>query len=171
MMRILHALLVIAAGPAPAGGSLAAQLPGTTDTAVVRRELEQWYEENQRAFRAMDVAAIMALRSEGFHTVAPDGTVRSRTQVEQYTQELLRGIDRWIELDFDLDSLEVAGDTARAVVRQHIIRMARRMDGQVHHLETWVTQRESWLKTPQGWKLHRVDGIHDQRRLIDGQPG
>jgi hypothetical protein len=56
-------------------------------------------------------------------------------------------------------------------VRQHIVRMAHRSDGRVHHLETWVTQRETWLRTLDGWKLHRVDGIRDQRRLIDGQPG
>jgi hypothetical protein len=49
--------------------------------------------------------------------------------------------------------------------------MARRSDGLVHHVETWVTQRETWRRTPDGWKLYRVDSVRDQRRLIDGQPG
>jgi hypothetical protein len=43
-------------------------------------------------------------------------------------------------------------------------------NGQVHHVQTWVTQRETWRKTAQGWKLRLVDQVHDQRRLIDGQP-
>jgi hypothetical protein len=43
--------------------------------------------------------------------------------------------------------------------------------GLVHHMETWVTQREIWRRTSEGWKLYRVDSIRDQRRLIDGQPG
>ena len=43
--------------------------------------------------------------------------------------------------------------------------------GNMHHVETWVTQREIWRRTVVGWKLYRVDSIHDQRRLIDGRPG
>ena len=91
--------------------------------------------------------------------------------MEQSTRALIEGIDRWISLTFEIDSLEVSGDLARAVVRQHADRMARRSDGRVHHVETWVTQRETWRRTSGGWKLYRVDSIRDQRRLIDGQPG
>lgn len=150
---------------------LHAQSVTTPDTAVVRRELQQWYDENRRAFLAKDLAAIMALRTEDFHAVTPDGVVHDRAAMEQRTLGLLNGIDRWISQDFELDSLKVTGDLAQAVVRQHIDRMALRNDGQVHHVETWVTQRETWRRTSEGWKLYRVDGLRDQRRLIDGPPG
>jgi hypothetical protein len=113
----------------------------------------------------------MALRTEDFHAVTPDGTVRTRAEMEHYTVGLHNGIDRWISLSFEIDSLEVSGDLARAIVRQHADRMALRSDGLVHHVETWVTQRETWRRTPDGWKLYRVDSVRDQRRLIDGQPG
>jgi dipeptidyl aminopeptidase/acylaminoacyl peptidase len=110
----------------------------------------------------------MALRTDDFHAVTPDSAVHDRAEMEQSTHALLDGIDRWIALSFDIDSLEVSGDLARAVVRQHADRMARRSDGLVHHVETWVTQREIWRRTSAGWKLYRVDNIRDQRRLIDG---
>lgn len=151
--------------------SLHAQSGTPPDTAVVRRELQQWYDENRRAFLAKDLAAIMALRTEDFHAVTPDSLVHDRAAMEQNTVGLLNGINRWISLTFDLDSIEVSGDLARAIVRQHVDRMALRSDGQVHHVETWVTQREIWRRTSAGWKLYRVDSIHDQRRLIDSQPG
>lgn len=143
----------------------------TPDTSSVRRELEQWYDKNQRAFSAKDVATIMALRTDDFHTVAPDGAVRNRAEMEQHTRSLLNGIDRWISQSNDINSLEVSGDLARAVVRQHLVRMALRSDGKVHHIETWATQDETWRRTPDGWKLYRVENVRDQRRLIDGQPG
>jgi ketosteroid isomerase-like protein len=146
------------------------QPTGTADTSAVRRELEHWYDENTRAFRAEDVDAIMALRTEDFQAVTPDGKVQDRAAMEHYTIGLLNGIDRWISLSFDIDSLEVTGDLARATVRQHLVRMALRPDGLVHHVETWVTQRETWRRTPGGWKLYRVDSVRDQRRLVDGQP-
>jgi ketosteroid isomerase-like protein len=143
--------------------------PAASDPATVRREIEAWYDENVRAFRAEDVDAIMALRTEDFHTVGPDGTVHDRAAMEERTVGLLNGIERWIALDFALDSLEVSGDLARAVVRQHLVRMALRPDQQVHHVETWVTQDETWRRTPEGWKLYRVEDVRDQRRLVDGR--
>ena len=142
----------------------------TSDTSAVRREIEQWYDDNKRAFLAEDVDAIMGLRTEDFHTVTPDGTVQDRAAMEHYTIGFLNGIDRWISTDFDIDSLEVTGDLARAVVRQHLVRMAIRPDGLVHHVETWATQDETWRRTPDGWRLYRVDSVRDQRRLVDGQP-
>ena len=143
----------------------------TMDSSEVRRDLQQWYDRNERAFLAKDLGAIMALRTDDFHAVTPDGTVRTRAEMEEATRGFLAGIDRWISQSNDIDSLEVAGDLARAVVHQHLDRMALRSDGKVHHVETWVTQREIWRRTPEGWKLYRVDSIRDQRRVIDGQPG
>jgi hypothetical protein len=29
----------------------------------------------------------------------------------------------------------------------------------------------TWRSDPGGWKLYRVDGVRDQRRLVDGKPG
>jgi ketosteroid isomerase-like protein len=140
------------------------------DLATVRRELEQRYEENTRAFLARDLAAIMALRTEDFHAIGPDGVTQDRAAMEARTQGLLNGIDRWIELTVRIDSLELEGDLAHVTASQHLVRMALRPDGLVHHVETWATQRESWRRTPQGWKLWRVDQVRDQRRLVDGQP-
>ena len=171
--RILFFLLlpaVLAAGCARPEVSPPSRHAALPDTAAVRRELEQAYEENRRAFLAEDVDAIMALRTEDFHTVAPDGATRDRAAMEQYTIGLLNGIERWIEVTFDIDSLEVSGDLATVVMRQHLIRMALRADGLVHHVETWATQDETWRRTPDGWKLYRVENVRDQRRLVDGQP-
>ena len=155
------------AGP---NASLPDRDPIASDLAVVRREIETWYEENKRAFHAKDVGAIMALRTEDFHTVGPDGTTSDRAAMEFRTQGLLNGIERWITMEFEIDSLTVSGDLATAVVHQHLVRMALRPDNQVHHVETWATQNETWRRTAGGWKLYRVDNVRDQRRLVDGQP-
>lgn len=162
---------VCAAGCAPPAAVPPSPPAGAVDLTAVRSELEQRYEENRRAFLAKDFDAIMALRTEDFHSVTPDGAQHDRAEMEQATRALLDGIDRWMEITVVIDSLDVSGDLARVVARQHLVRMARRSDGLVHHVETWVTQREIWRHTPAGWKLYRVDSLRDQRRLIDGQPG
>ena len=170
MRLVLLLVAVCAAGCARPSAPPPSQPTGAADAAAVQREIEQWYDENKRAFLAEDVDAIMALRTEDFQAVAPDGRVQDRAAMEQYTIGLLNGIERWISMDFELDSLEVTGDLSRATVRQHIVRMALRPDGLVHHVETWATQRETWRRTPDGWRLYRVDSVRDQRRLVDGQP-
>lgn len=139
--------------------------------AQARRELEAWYAENRRAFLAKDLAAIMTLRSAEFHAITPDGVTSDRAAMERATAGLLNGIEQWIDLSFTIDSLELMGREARAVVRQHAVRRALRSDGRVHHVETWVTQRESFRREHGGWRLYRADDLRDQRRLIDGQPG
>lgn len=139
------------------------------DTSVVRRELREWYDRNERAFLEKDLAALMALRTDDFRTVTPDGVVHDRAELEQTARAFLNGVDRWISQNNDLDSLQVSGDLASAVVHQHIVRMALRSDGKVHHVESWVTQRETWRRTPEGWKLYRVDNLRDLRSLIDGR--
>jgi ketosteroid isomerase-like protein len=135
----------------------------------VRQQLERQYELNREAFLKEDLDAIMALRTDDFHTMGPDGQTRDRAAMRLYTEGLLNGITRWNELTFEIDSLEIVGNEARAIVRQHLDRMALRPDGKVHHVETWATQREIWLRTPAGWKLRRVDSVRDRRRLVDGK--
>ena len=81
------------------------------------------------------------------------------------------GIRKWNKLEFTLDSLRVSGDTATAVVSQHLDRMALRPDNAVRLVQTWVTQRETWIRSRGQWLLWRVDQVRNQRRLVDGRRG
>jgi ketosteroid isomerase-like protein len=151
-------------------GACRTQKPSSSlEASAIRQQLERQYELNRQAFLKEDIDAIMALRTDDFHTVGPDNQTRDRAAMRQYTEGLLNGIERWNELTFAIDSLEIVSDEARAIVRQHLDRMALRPDGKVHHVETWATQREIWIRTPAGWKLRRVDSVHDRRRLVDGK--
>ena len=136
----------------------------------VRAELERRYAENIAAFERKDVPAIMALRAPDFHSITPDGQTRDRAAMEAYITGLLNGIRKWNETTMTIDSLGVVGDTAFAIVRQYADRMALRPDNQVHHVQTWVTQRETWVRTSGVWLMWRVDQLRDQKRLVDGQP-
>lgn len=167
MRRPLVAVLaLIIATSSPA----AAQREDTM-TVRVRRELEDVYRANIKAFHAKDLEAVNSLRTQDYHTVTPDGVVRDRDAMTQYTLNLFSGIREWISTTMDIESLRVDGDLAIATVRQHAVRNAMRADGLVHHVETWVTQRETWRWTAGRWLLFRVDSIRDSKRLVDGKPG
>jgi ketosteroid isomerase-like protein len=146
-------------------------MPASVTLAEARRGIEEGYRRNRAALLAKDMIAVMALRTDDFHAIGPDGKRLDRAAMEQYTSGFLNGIERWILLSFEIESLTLDGLEADAITRQHAVRMALRSDSKVHHVETWVTQRERWRLTPDGWKLAQVDEIRDQRRLVDGQAG
>jgi ketosteroid isomerase-like protein len=136
----------------------------------VRKALEDWYANNIAAFKARDVAAIMSLRTDHFHTFTPDGKVNTRADMEAYTRRFLGRIDHFLSLEFQIGVIDVQGDLAGADVTQKTLRMQRLPDGSLHKVEASVVQRETWKRTTQGWKMYTVDNIRDSVVLVDGQP-
>jgi len=136
----------------------------------VRKAIEDWYARNMEAFEAKDVAAIMALRTDDFHTITPDGKVNTRADMEVRTKGFLDRIDHFISQDNQIGTIEVEGDLASADVTQKTVRMQRFPDGTLHKVESGAVQRETWRKTAKGWKLYRVDKIRDGGLLVDDKP-
>ena len=136
----------------------------------VRKAIEAWYDRNTEAFNSKDVAAIMALRTDDFHTVTPDGKVNTRADMEAYTKRFLDRIDHFISLDFQIGTIDVEGDLASADVTQKTVRMQRLPDEVLHKVEARVVQRETWKRTAGGWKLYTVDNIRDSSLLVDDKP-
>lgn len=170
MQRHLPLLLLLLGTVPDASGQASRRTDTLSALQAVRAELESAYKANTNAFMRWDVAAVMALRAQDFHTVTPDGTTRDRAAMELYTTGIMNGVRKWNTIDFTIDSLDVRGDTAFAIVSQHLDRMALRPDNLVHHVETWVTQRETWVRHESRWLMWRVDHLRDQRRLVDGRP-
>ena len=138
--------------------------------AIVRRELDARYAENEAGFFARDADRVMRLRHPAFHTITPDGSVSNREQMYRRTREFIGRIERFDSLSETITELTLAGDTAHAIVDQRTVRQQRLPDGALHEVRTSVIQRESWIRTPEGWLLWRVDRIQPGQTLVDGQP-
>lgn len=136
----------------------------------VRKAIEEWYERNIAAFNAKDVAAIMDLRTDDFHTITPDGKVNTRADMETRTRVFVGRIDHFICQNFKIGPIEVKGDLASAYITQRTVRMQRFPDGTLHKVEAGAVQRETWRKTAAGWKLYKVDDIRDDGLLVDDKP-
>ena len=128
-----------------------------------------WYARNTGGFQRKDLAAIMALRTEDFHTLTPDGKTNDRAFMEQRTKNFLAGIVKWLSLKFEIGTIEVDGDTAAAYVTQDTVRMQRLGDGTIHKVRSQAIQRETFRLTPDGWKLCKVDDIKDLGVFVDGK--
>ena len=136
----------------------------------VRRAIEEWYKRNMQAFEPKDVAAIMALRTDDFHTITPDGKVNTRADMELRTRNFLDRIDHFLSQDNQIGTIEVEGNLASADITQKTIRMQRLADGTLHKVESGAIQRETWKKTADSWKLYKVDNIRDGVVMVDDKP-
>jgi ketosteroid isomerase-like protein len=135
----------------------------------IRRGIEDWYSRNTDAFKRKDLDAVMALRTADFHTLTPDGKSNDRKFMEDRTRSFLSRIDSWIFLRFEIGTIEVQGDLASAYVTQDTKRFQRLPDGTLHQVESKAVQRETFRRTPEGWKLYTVDDIKDQGVFVDGK--
>jgi hypothetical protein len=144
--------------------------PAEDPVAVVKRELEARYAENEAGFFAKDPDRVMRLRHPEFHTITPDGKVNTREQMYQRTRDFIGRIEKFDSLSETITALTLEGDTALAIVDQRTVRQQRFPDGTLHEVRTSVTQRESWKKTAEGWLMWRVDQIQPGQTLVDGQP-
>ena len=163
-LAIVACIALVACAPAP---GTSRQVPSTS----IRAQIERRYAENAAAFMKGDLQAIMALRAPDFHTVTPEGATNDRAAMERYAQGFLNGIRKWNRIEQSIDSLHVSGDTAVVTMSQYLDRMALRQDNQIHRVETWATQRETWIRIESQWFLWRVDQVRNQRRLVDGVSG
>jgi ketosteroid isomerase-like protein len=137
-------------------------------TARVRREIFAAYERLAEAVNTKDYAAFQALRVEDFSTIPPEGPPRNAEFMAARAAALLGRIQPPIRTRNDILMLTVRGNEAIAVVRQHFSRQQPSAQGQLQHRESEVTQRETWRKTNDGWKLTFVDEVRDHVNRVNG---
>lgn len=170
LLPVLLIASVIPAGAVERDGKAKPEKAARDKSKPIRRGIEEWYERNKEAFRKKEVAAVMALRTEDFHTVTPDGRTNTRADMEAYTRRLFDRIDHFVTMEFEIGTITLEDGVASADVMQRTVRKQRLPDGQLHEVEAGAVQTERWKLTPEGWKLWRVDNIRDRGVLVDGRP-
>lgn len=144
---------------------VAAEKPAS---AAVRREIEEAYARLARALETKDFEAFQAIRVEDFATIPPDGVPSPASRMAERARGLLERIQPPITTRNDILELTTRGDEAIATVRQKFTRKLI-VEGVSRTVHTEVTQRETWRKTAEGWKLIFVDDVRDHVRFVDGE--
>jgi ketosteroid isomerase-like protein len=137
-------------------------------SAEVRREIEEAYRRLAQAVERKDFDAFQALRVAEFATIPPDGIPSPASRMAERARGFLERIQAPIKTTNEILELTTRGDEAIATVRQKFTRQVPG-ENQPHTVHTEVTQRETWRKTAEGWKLVFVDEVRDFIRLLDGQ--
>ncbi len=143
---------------------------GQDDDSTVRQELEQAYERLNSANARGDLKAVLAMKTSDFHAIFPDGKVGDFETMKQYSERFMKNNSRGLKVRITIQKLSVSEHRIVAVaeVLQEAVR-PRELAGKMRELRTTVVQRETWVKTPDGWKLKSVDNVHDGKTFVDGK--
>jgi len=135
----------------------------------VRHALEQAYAQLEAAIEKNDAEAILAFRHPDFGAIDAEGRTLSAEDMRNRTYQMVSAIRPPIDAGFSLGIIEVNGDDeAVATVRQSFSRM-QRMGDKLRKVDTSVTQDETWVRTPEGWRLRFVQHVRDMQWYVDGK--
>ena len=138
---------------------------------VAQRDIQAEYDKLSKAFETRDFDRILSFRSPDFEAFGPNGQHDNYERMKEYTRVWLQNNKPPITTKMTIESIELPSPD-RAVVR--VVQRASRyqeIDGKRRHVEHEVRQRETWVRTPQGWKIRMVDQIDlaNRKRWIDGE--
>lgn len=143
----------------------------TSPQARIESDIRAQYDKLEQAFGARDMNAILVLRHPDFEAFGPDGQHDNAERMAESTRLWLENNKPPIVVRFTLQAFDIR--SADEVAVQTIQRASRyqETEGTRRHVEHEVRQRETWVRTPAGWKIRKVDQIDlkNRKRWIDGE--
>jgi len=135
---------------------------------TIRRQLTEQYKRIEAANKNKDVMALLSLRAPNCSANGPDGTHSNCVDMDNYTKQLIAEIGTVASLTNTILALRVEGETAVATVAQHFVRTQMKL-GKLRNIDTSAIQDETWVRTPESWKLQFVANVHGRRWYVDGK--
>lgn len=134
----------------------------------VRRALEQMYAKIADAQRNEDIEALRATRTPDFTVDLPNGQRWDLETSLNYSRAGFQQVESHISLSNTIESLDVHDDVAVAVMHQRWSRMQMKA-GKVRRVDTEAIQTETWVNTPDGWKLKHIGDVKPGTWYVDGK--
>jgi hypothetical protein len=143
----------------------------TSAGSSAERAIRAQYDVLERAFEARDVDGVIAMRDLKFEAFGPQGQRDDYEKMAEYTRQWFANNQPPIKTRITIESIEMRSpDEAAVRVLQWASRYQER-EGKVRRVEHEVRQRETWIRTPAGWRLRKVDEIDlaHRKRWVDGK--
>ena len=85
-----------------------------------------------------------------------------------YSRAGFQQVESNINLSNTIESLDVHGDEAVAVVHQRWSRMQMKA-GKLRRVDTEAIQTETWVNTKDGWRLRHIGNVKPGAWYVDGK--
>ena len=135
--------------------------------AAARRMLETAYAASRKAFRAKDVAGVMASATKDYTVEYPSHS-SSRWQIERELRNDLKATKSVTSWTATIGAIKVTGDSFTADITERKNTVMLDSKGKPHTSDVMDTLRDVWVKTPLGWRNRRTMVLGATVK-IDGQ--
>jgi hypothetical protein len=141
----------------------------TTREGRIKQEIRASYDILERATAKLDVDTMINMRAKDLQVIGPKGEISNFDQMAEYSRRWFTMNKPPIVVHFTIKSIDVKSDDEACVESYQQASRYQDLLGKLRRNEHEVTQTECWVRTPAGWKMRRVENIHDQHRWIDGK--
>lgn len=142
--------------------------------ADARSELQTIYNGLLQAYKKQDFAHFMKYQAADFKMKLPDGKVINK---QQANADMKRGMEMRAKMKnapmpkigLRVQSVVPKGNTAVATVATTASMSRKDPQGKSHTFSSMSTERHTWVKSPQGWKVRLIEPLKSTA-LMDGKP-
>jgi len=140
----------------------------TDKSKPVRRALEAQYAKVAEAQFNEDLDAMRALRTPDFSVTTANGEIWDLEKSLAYSKAGFEQVEKNLHMSNTIEELDVHDGVAVAVVHQRWSRMQMKK-GKLRRVDTEAVQTETWVETPDGWKLKHIGDVKPGVWIIDGK--
>jgi ketosteroid isomerase-like protein len=133
------------------------------------REIRAQYARTVQYSKQKNVEGLLRQMAPDFLYRAKNGNVMNKQMVEQAMRvqyALIQSVDKRTTT---IEKMEIKGNTARVITQEELAVTMVDAQGKPHKVVSKATTRDTWVKTPQGWKVKMTE-ILDEQTTIDGIP-
>jgi hypothetical protein len=135
---------------------------------AARQELAADYTRIARSFEKKDTRAIIALAAPDF-TMKMGRRMLNARQAERELKREIALIDSIQRVVLTIQNFTFQGKRAIATISVLFVGTLSDDRGRQHSLTMAGVTRDTWVKTPHGWRIQRVDTLKS-KSTMDGKP-
>jgi hypothetical protein len=162
--RIAPLLVLFAASLAPA--------PARADA---RSELQALYNRGLQSYRKGNPDFLINLQTPDFTMKLPDGRTINRRQANAQIRNSIQAFKKLQPgrkpptIDTRVLGVASRGNQAVATVASSATFSTKDAQGKSHTIRSVSTERHTWVKTPKGWRVRRVEALKTNT-TVNGKP-
>ena len=120
-------------------------------------------------YRKKDVAKLMKMLTPDVMYKEVGGKTMNYKEMDALMKQQLGNIQSIDAFKTTIKKLTVKGKTAQSETSMTLKGKVADPQGKIHVMTSMSTTRDTWTKTPQGWRMKMIEALSD-KMLMDGKP-
>ncbi|GBC94898.1 hypothetical protein HRbin16_00683 [bacterium HR16] len=136
------------------------------------QQIRAEYNKTTRYSKQKNVDGLIRQMAPDFLYKTKSGQVLNRQMVEMAMREQYAHVKSVDKRTTTIKKMEIKGNTAQVTTAEEVVFTLVDVQGRRHKVRSVATTRDTWVKTPQGWKVKMTE-VLNEKTFIDGkrQPG